>query len=68
MSLNDYDMLDYLKRSLGEEVTSEKSLILYGSESGNAKHLAEEFGYQLKRRDVRSKIMALDDIDINDLP
>lgn len=34
MSLNDYDMLDYLKRNLGEVVTSEKSLILYGSESG----------------------------------
>ena len=42
MSLNDYDMLDYLKRNLGEVVTSEKSLILYGSESGHAKGLAEE--------------------------
>lgn len=47
MSYSDIDMLDFLKKSLGEEITSveERSIILYGSESGNAKHLAEEFAY-----------------------
>lgn len=34
--MDDYEMLDYLKGKLGESVTSEKSLILYGSETGNA--------------------------------
>lgn len=31
-----HETLDWLKEKLGEEVSSEKSLILYGSETGNA--------------------------------
>ena len=64
MSYSDYDMLEYLKKSLGEPALAgqdKRCLILYGSESGNAKRLAEEFAYQLKRRDVRSKVVSLDD-------
>lgn len=35
-AMDDHDMLDYLKNKLGESVTGDKSLILYGSETGKA--------------------------------
>jgi hypothetical protein len=34
--MDEYELLDFLKGKLGESITSEKSLILYGSETGNA--------------------------------
>jgi len=36
MSMDDSEMLDFLKKSIGESVTSEKAIVLYGSETGNA--------------------------------
>lgn len=60
-------MLDYLKDKLGETVTSEKSLILYGSETGNAISVANTLHFDLKRRGMRASCMAMDDYDFDKL-
>lgn len=36
MCMDDYELLNYLKKEMGESVSTEKSLVLYGTESGNA--------------------------------
>lgn len=42
--MNDTDLLDHLKKEIGDEITGEKGpLILYGSETGNAEVLAKNF-------------------------
>jgi len=66
-SLDDFELLDMLKKSMGEE-TGEKMLILYGSETGNTEDLAKTLEYEMKRRDVRAVCMAMDDFDVNELP
>ena len=40
LSMDEFEMLDFLKEKLGEDVSSDKSLILYASETGNAMSLA----------------------------
>lgn len=42
--MNDYELLEHLKKKLGETPTdgSDKALILYGSETGNAQQVANE--------------------------
>lgn len=59
-------MLDFLKAQLGEQ-TSEKILILYASETGNAAEFSKIVGSDLEKRGIRTKIMACDDYDIDDL-
>eukprot|EP01065_Artemidia_motanka_P047259 TRINITY_DN7361_c0_g1_i1.p1 TRINITY_DN7361_c0_g1~~TRINITY_DN7361_c0_g1_i1.p1 ORF type:complete len:2051 (+),score=805.57 TRINITY_DN7361_c0_g1_i1:77-6229(+) len=67
MSMDDAELLDYLKAQVGEQ-TSEKTLVLYASETGTAQNLAKEFGGELKRRGVRAKALACDDYDFENLP
>jgi len=67
MAMEDSELLDYLKAQVGEQ-TSEKTLVLYASETGTAQNLAKEFGSELKRRGVRSKVLACDDYDFDSLP
>jgi sulfite reductase alpha subunit-like flavoprotein/pyruvate/2-oxoacid:ferredoxin oxidoreductase beta subunit/pyruvate/2-oxoacid:ferredoxin oxidoreductase alpha subunit/Pyruvate/2-oxoacid:ferredoxin oxidoreductase gamma subunit/Pyruvate/2-oxoacid:ferredoxin oxidoreductase delta subunit len=67
MSMDDYEMLDTLKAALGESV-GEKILILYASETGNTADAAKMLAYEMKRRDVRTSCMPMDDFDIADLP
>lgn len=67
MSMDDLELLDYLKKSVGE-VTSESALLLYASETGNAAEMAATVAHDLKRRDIRCRVMSCDDYDINDLP
>lgn len=62
------EMLDYLKDKLGEGSTSEKSLVLYGSETGNAQSVAQTLHTDLKRRGVRATLSAMDDYDFEKLP
>lgn len=66
MSLVDEELLDYLKAQVGEQ-TSEKTLVLYTSETGTAQNLAKEFGGELKRRGLRVKVCACDDYDFEKL-
>ena len=68
MSMDDYELLDHLKGLLGESTDSEKTLILYGSETGNSAGLADVLSQEFLRRGVRAKTMAMDDFDFDDLP
>jgi sulfite reductase alpha subunit-like flavoprotein len=67
MSLTDEDLLDMLKERVGES-TGEKVTILYASETGTTEQLAQQLQYEFKRREVRTQVMAYDDIDVMDLP
>lgn len=66
-AMDDYELLDFLKAKMGEQ-TGEKVLILYGSETGNCKDVAGMLAYEMKRRDIRVSLMAMDDFDVNELP
>jgi len=66
-SMDDLELLDFLKAQLGEEITGEKILILYGSETGNAAEFSQIVGSDLQKRGVRVKAMACDDYDPSDL-
>lgn len=42
--MSDIDLLEHLKKTYGEELSGEKaSMILYGSETGNAESVAKGF-------------------------
>ena len=46
MAMDDFEMLDYLKKKVGEKGGSSlKTLVLYGSETGNAQGVANELVY-----------------------
>jgi sulfite reductase alpha subunit-like flavoprotein/Pyruvate/2-oxoacid:ferredoxin oxidoreductase gamma subunit/ferredoxin len=66
-AMDDHELLDLLKARVGEQ-TSEKVLVLYASETGNTADLAKSLAYELKRRDQRVSVMAMDDFDVSDLP
>lgn len=65
-SVDDAELLDMLKQAVGE-TTGDKILILYASETGNTAELAKMLIYEMKRRDVRVKALAFDDVDLADL-
>jgi pyruvate/2-oxoacid:ferredoxin oxidoreductase beta subunit/sulfite reductase alpha subunit-like flavoprotein/Pyruvate/2-oxoacid:ferredoxin oxidoreductase delta subunit len=66
-AMDDYELLDHLKAQVGEQ-TGEKVTVLYASETGNTADLARMLQYEMKRRDVRCSVMAMDDYDVADLP
>eukprot|EP00028_Trichosphaerium_sp_Am-I-7-wt_P005760 CAMPEP_0168531048 /NCGR_PEP_ID=MMETSP0405-20121227/15134_1 /TAXON_ID=498012 /ORGANISM="Trichosphaerium sp, Strain Am-I-7 wt" /LENGTH=1322 /DNA_ID=CAMNT_0008555613 /DNA_START=110 /DNA_END=4078 /DNA_ORIENTATION=+ len=66
-SMDELDMLDALKKKLGEQ-TGEKIHILYGSETGNAADVSKNLVYEFKRREVRAVATAMDDFDLDELP
>ena len=68
MAMDDYELLEHLKTRLGEAVDTEKVVVLYGSETGNAAALAGVFNNELLRRGIRAKCLAMDDFDVDDLP
>ena len=41
LAMDEYEMLEHLKKQLGEEVTSGSVMVLYGSETGTAASLAQ---------------------------
>lgn len=67
-AMNDEDLLEHLKKLMGEEVTGERVTVLYGSDTGNAEVVAKNFQFELKRRGMRAKCMAFDEVEISDLP
>jgi sulfite reductase alpha subunit-like flavoprotein len=66
-AMNDEDLLDYLKKTMGESVTGERVTILYGSDTGTAEMVAKNHQFELKRRGMKAKCLAFDDLDIADL-
>eukprot|EP01084_Bolivina_argentea_P142821 250868_1 len=69
-SMDDLELLDFLKEQLDPNSTNSdnKILILYGSETGNAAEFSQIIGSDLQKRGIRTKIMAADDYDYNLLP
>eukprot|EP00746_Dinoflagellata_sp_MGD_P155297 gnl/MRDRNA2_/MRDRNA2_85296_c0_seq2.p1 gnl/MRDRNA2_/MRDRNA2_85296_c0~~gnl/MRDRNA2_/MRDRNA2_85296_c0_seq2.p1 ORF type:complete len:1850 (-),score=450.28 gnl/MRDRNA2_/MRDRNA2_85296_c0_seq2:164-5713(-) len=63
----DEDLLEYLKKKMGESVTGERVTVLYGSDTGNAENVAKNFQFEMKRRGLKAKCYAFNEIDINDL-
>ncbi|XP_013418498.1 uncharacterized protein LOC106179427 isoform X2 [Lingula anatina] len=68
MAMDEVEYLEYLKALHGEELSTEKSIVLYGSETGNAEALAGVFASELLRRGIRAKCLAMDDFEVDDLP
>ena len=66
-AMDEAELLDALKAKVGE-ATGDKVMILYASETGNTADLAKMLAYELKRRDQRVSVMAMDDLDVMDLP
>merc|ERR1719210_931548 len=67
MAMNDEDLLEYLKKQMGEQVVGERVTVLYGSDTGNSEVVAKNFQFELKRRGMKAKCLALNDVDISDL-
>eukprot|EP00933_Yihiella_yeosuensis_P019667 TRINITY_DN15891_c2_g1_i1.p1 TRINITY_DN15891_c2_g1~~TRINITY_DN15891_c2_g1_i1.p1 ORF type:complete len:1850 (-),score=463.66 TRINITY_DN15891_c2_g1_i1:474-6023(-) len=67
-AMNDEDLLEYLKKTMGEQITGERVTVLYGSDTGNAELVAKNFQFELKRRGMKAKCIALNDFAIADLP
>merc|ERR1719215_2500354 len=67
MSMNDEDLLEYLKKMMGEQTSGERVTVLYGSDTGNAEMVAKNFHFELKRRGMRAKCMAFNEIELSDL-
>jgi len=67
LSMSDEDLLEYLKKAMGEQVTGDRVTILYGSDTGTSEIVAKNFQFEMKRRGMRAKCMAFNDISIADL-
>jgi pyruvate-ferredoxin/flavodoxin oxidoreductase len=67
MSMNDEDLLEHLKKMMGENVSGERVTVLYGSDTGNAEIVAKNFQFELKRRGMKAKCLGFNDIDVSDL-
>ena len=67
MAMDDFELLDHLKNQLGEATSSDKVMVLYGSETGTAEQLSSVFASEFKRRGLRASVSAMDDFDVDDL-
>merc|ERR1719183_2748686 len=66
-AMNDEDLLDYLKKAMGEQPTGERVTVLYGSDTGNAEIVAKNFHFEMKRRGMKAKIMAFNEVELSDI-
>ena len=67
MSMSDENILEYLKKAMGEQVTGERVTILYGSDTGTSELVAKSFQFEMKSRSMKAKCMAFNDISVADL-
>eukprot|EP00437_Effrenium_voratum_P033959 CAMPEP_0181476616 /NCGR_PEP_ID=MMETSP1110-20121109/41797_1 /TAXON_ID=174948 /ORGANISM="Symbiodinium sp., Strain CCMP421" /LENGTH=1846 /DNA_ID=CAMNT_0023601901 /DNA_START=106 /DNA_END=5646 /DNA_ORIENTATION=- len=67
-AMGDEDLLEYLKKQMGEQVTGERVTVLYGTDTGNAEMVAKNFQFEFKRRGMKAKCLSLNDVAISDLP
>ncbi|CAK9019045.1 Pyruvate dehydrogenase [NADP(+)], partial [Durusdinium trenchii] len=66
-AMADEDLLEYLKKCMGEQVTGERVTVLYGTDTGNAEMVAKNFQFEFKRRGMKAKCLSLNDMPISDL-
>ncbi|OLP81965.1 Pyruvate dehydrogenase [NADP(+)], mitochondrial [Symbiodinium microadriaticum] len=66
-AMGDEDLLEYLKKCMGEQVTGERVTVLYGTDTGNAEMVAKNFQFELKRRGMKAKCLSFNDVAISDL-
>eukprot|EP00930_Biecheleria_cincta_P040888 TRINITY_DN279_c0_g1_i4.p1 TRINITY_DN279_c0_g1~~TRINITY_DN279_c0_g1_i4.p1 ORF type:complete len:1874 (+),score=404.50 TRINITY_DN279_c0_g1_i4:640-5622(+) len=66
-AMGDEDLLEYLKKQMGEQVTGERVTVLYGTDTGNAEMVAKNFQFEMKRRGMKAKCLSLNDVSIGDL-
>merc|ERR1719450_956490 len=66
-AMGDEDLLEYLKKQMGETVTGERVTVLYGTDTGNAEMVAKNFQFEMKRRGMKAKCLSLNDVSIGDL-
>merc|ERR1719414_728832 len=66
-SMSDEDLLEYLKKQMGEQVTGDRVTVLYGSDTGNAEMVAKNFQFEMKRRGLRAKVLAMNDVPVEEL-
>merc|ERR1719443_1864684 len=52
---------------MGEQSTGERVTVLYGSDTGNAEMVAKNFHFEMKRRGMRAKCMAFNEVTLSDL-
>jgi len=67
LAMTDEDLLEYLKKAMGEQITGERVTILYGSDTGTSETVAKNFQFEMKRRGMKAKCMAFNDISVADL-
>jgi len=67
-AMSDEDLLEYLKKQMGESVTGERVTVLYGTDTGNAEMVAKNFQFEFKRRGMKAKCLSFNDVNIADLP
>jgi len=67
LAMDDFELLEHLKKRLGEATSSDSVMVLYGSETGTAANVAQIWASEFKRRGIRAKCMAMDDLDFDDL-
>jgi homodimeric pyruvate:ferredoxin (flavodoxin) oxidoreductase len=67
LAMDEYEMLDHLKKRLGEETSTDSVMVLFGSETGNAAALAQVWANEFKRRGIRAKCAAMDDVDLDEV-
>lgn len=67
MAMNDEDLLEYLKKAMGEQVTGERVTVLYGSDTGTSEIVAKNFQMEMKSRGMKAKCMSFNDISVQDL-
>ena len=68
MGMENEELFEHLQKTMGTVEIGEKTLILYGSETGNAHYVARNLEAELKQRGVRTKLMAMDNYNMEDLP
>ena len=66
-ALSEEELIELVKGSVGE-AGGEKTLVLYGSETGNAEEVAKGLAYQMKQRGVKVMLRCMDQVDPADLP
>lgn len=67
LSMNDEDLLEHLKKAVGEEVGGERVTVLYGSDTGTSELVAKDFHFEMKRRGMKAKVMGMSDIPVSEL-
>jgi len=67
LAMTDEDLLEHLKKLMGEQTTGERVTVLYGSDTGNAEQVAKNFHFELKRRGMRAKCMSLNEVEVPNL-